>query len=221
MHSCFTQLLIRATAIVCCVLMASSFTGAQKPPEQKKSKNKIRVLRIYDPKKDETATGIMQGLMDMMSAMALVGLSTQTPGRSRLGSQMGALYTFPGKTVSPPEFVRVKFTVFDTERYKTKTDYTVKADGELLLQGKAGYDQRPLPTADKKDQGKDTMYEESLTLVVPTDLFIRLADAKKVQIKIGGTDFDLSATQRESLKALAASIDKCESPDCMWGTLNR
>ena len=204
--------------MVGCILMALSLASAQKPAEQKKSKSKIRVLRIYDPQKDETSTGTMLDLTDLTRAIGFVDLSGSTPGTYDVGSQMSASYTFPGKIFSRPESVRVVFAAFSKGKYKTKNDYMVKADGELLFQGKAEYQQQQLTTLNKD---RDKTYEERLTLVIPLDLFIRLANAKKVQLKIGPTDFDLSGEQRERLKALAASIDKCESPDCVWGTLKR
>ncbi len=210
------QLVFLTVALIACCLLPGAFPVSA----QQKSKSKITVLRVYDPAINETVTRISPDLSETFKEFGkAVIFPGSTPGNQSVGSQMTAYYIFTGKTASRPESVRLMFTAYGTTKYKTKNDFTIKADGELVLQGKAEYRQRQL-VADKTPD-KDTKYEEALTLVVPLDIFLSLSKAKKVHLKIGPSDFDLNEKQRQSLATLAASIDKCESPDCLWGTLDK
>ncbi len=214
------QLFIRSVLIACLLLATHSFAGAQKPAQPKRSKDAVTVWRVYDPATDETVTSVSYGLGDYGLGLGRnILFRDGAPGRYSVGSLMRASYKFSGKAFKRPDSVSVMFLAQGGNKYQTQNDYTVKADGEQVLQGKADYAQRQIDMGQKIN--KDLSLEEELTLVVPLDIFTQLAKAKKIQIKIGPTGFSLNDKQREMLQALVASLDKCEQPDCLWGTLNR
>jgi hypothetical protein len=53
---------------------------------------------------------------------------------------------------------------------------------------------------------ESTLGSEMLWLALPRDVFVRIANAKKVHLKLGVKEFDLSEPHLRNLQALAGSI---------------
>ncbi|MGB7926317.1 MAG: hypothetical protein WCF57_23960 [Pyrinomonadaceae bacterium] len=163
-------------------------------PPNPKFKHKREIKQIYDQASDQTRI--------LLERMNIHGASTAGIEHV-LGIDMAALFTFPGKTVSPPQEVKLGFFLLTTIA-AGKYQLTVKADDEVLL--KDSY-----PITSKQNYGRDTFSKRSQYLIdfealIPYEKFQRMVNAKKVKIKVSGIDTDLSKEDMESLRDFASRM---------------
>ncbi|HEX8746528.1 MAG TPA: hypothetical protein VF717_04955, partial [Pyrinomonadaceae bacterium] len=109
------------------------------------------------------------------------------------------LYTYPGRTLVRPQ--TVSFVIVPRQKPKEAVSFSVSADGEIVHQGEALPPQSRTDANGRKKTGKD------ITVSVPTEVFLRLAQAKKVEFKIGKSSEKLNEYQRKAVAALAVTIN--------------
>lgn len=115
---------------------------------------------------------------------------------------MQAYFTYPGKTPSAPASVIMSFvSLKHGERfYQKDRNLSFTVDGALLEIGEAQVIQF-------QAMG-DNVLKEVLSIAVPYDNFMRLANAKKIKMKLGKTEWDL---KKKHLKALSELASRTQS----------
>jgi len=159
------------------------------------------VLKIFDPDNNETTISAM--LVDPQSGdlRAMIGLDPDHPPPDiRLNT---VEYNYPGTTPSRPQVVA--FVLLPLDKYKTPPNFSIAADGTILHEGEATL--RELCCV--KINGR-TDNPQHIVLSVPLDIFERLTQAKKIELKVtskrGKYSFKLNDYQKKSLAALLSTI---------------
>jgi hypothetical protein len=165
-----------------------------------------QVKTAYDKTKNETTESLR-----LMTVMEKPGtIEARFPGGSRnLPSEilrMTAYFTYPGRTLVKPESVMLGFLsiVQGEAKYKDTDEVTVRVDGQSLSIGKLHVADRQIDT---QMELKDVDYwRETLEVSLKTPEFLRIANARKVTVQLGNTQFDLSAEHIKSLRVLASRV---------------
>ena len=165
-----------------------------------------RLKTAYDKQKNETT----ESLRLMMVVEKPGTIEAHFPeGNRKLPSEtlsMTAYFTYPGRTFIKPESVTLGFlsVVQGEAKYKDTDEVRVRVDGQPLSLGRLHVADRQIDTFIEM---KDVDYwRETLELSVKTPEFLRIANAKKVTVELGNTEFDLSAEHMKSLRALANRV---------------
>ena len=160
------------------------------------------VMKIFDPDKNESTVSAL--LFDLQSAdpRSMLGLDPDHPlPQIRLHR---AEYTHPGTIQSRPQTVAFVFLPLD--KYKTAPSFSVTTDGALLHEGEATLDEM---CCEKVNGHTYTL--QQIIISVPTDIFERITQAKKVELKLnsksGKYSFKLNDYQKRCLAALANTIE--------------
>ena len=173
------------------LLLGWSVLGTAQSAASSKGQDKVNVYRNYDKSKQLTTT--------QTETMLIHGPHLHSGGRFQTGSglTMRAFYSYPGETPVKPESVTLWF--FSSENFdafKDERDLTIKADDEVFRLGKMDYGHPP----DRHS------HFESLSMSIPAEVFIRIANAKNVQVRLGEDEFDLNKQQLRNLQGLAAAM---------------
>ena len=165
-----------------------------------------RLKTAYDKQKNETT----ESLRLMMVVEKPGTIEAHFPeGNRTLPSEtlsMTAYFTYPGRTFVKPESVTLGFlsVVQGEAKYKDTDEVRVRVDGQPLSLGRLHVADRQIDTFIEM---KDVDYwRETLELSVKTPEFLRIANARKVTVQLGNTEFDLSAEHIKSLRALANRV---------------
>jgi hypothetical protein len=92
------------------------------------------------------------------------------------------------------------FTFFSERKdtFKDQPPFSIIIDGQSIQDGTT---EPPSPLDSK------TGYRQKIILIVPTEVFLRIASAKTIQIKIGPKIYKLEGFQQKSIRALTDTID--------------
>ncbi|MCA1592273.1 MAG: hypothetical protein LC754_06405 [Acidobacteria bacterium] len=156
---------------------------APTPAPKSKNKESVRIYRRYEKSKNETITETRP--------MPIFGNILG-------GLDMNVFYTYLGKSSTTPQSVTINFTSSNPE-HEHRRDLIVKADGEVYQLGTMEY--RRLPDSNFGFPGK-------LSLSIPVEAFNRIANAKKVHMKLGTEDFDLEERHIKKLRGLASAMTR-------------
>jgi hypothetical protein len=113
-----------------------------------------------------------------------------------------AQYSYVGRIATRP--TKVKFTFFVNQRlssYKKDSSFILSAGDNVVQQGTAVFEEQTFAGE------KEPYTREVLRVEIPTEAFLNVVHAKKVQIKFGPETYKLSSNQRNHIRALAATID--------------
>jgi hypothetical protein len=176
--------------------------GALTPPAKRNFKYDGKIVSTYDKEKDRTIVLIQ--LMDVKDVEDPRPVWEDSPTKPRQQDKLGftMFFDYPGTTLATPKFVSVGFTYLALEpgQYGDHT-LTAKVDGERITLGKM----QVLRTQEVIVRTAYKRYtRRALELVIPYEQFLRLANAKKVKMKLGNTDFDLSKDHLEAVRDLAS-----------------
>ena len=155
---------------------------AQEPSSKFKHDGKIEVL--FDEKKNETTI--------RLNEMKIFESESETLSIIVVGS-------FEGKkqTGSPSELLFVLNASSKQRRYQIEPQITVTADGEVIR------------TRQMKNYGarndKGQIIEPLLTMM-PYEIVVKMANAKKVTLKIGTTDYEMTANNLEALRDVVSRL---------------
>ena len=159
------------------------------------------VIRIFDPDKNESTISSL--LFDPQSSdiKAMVGLDPfRPPPNMRLHS---VEYTYPGNIQVRPQ--AVAFVLVPLNKYKSAPNFSITADGTALHQGEATL--RELCCVEVNGR---TQKPQQIVIAVPTEIFERMTQAKKIELKLnskaGKYSFKLNDYQKRCLMALANTI---------------
>ena len=160
------------------------------------------IIQSYDPAKDEI--GITVSLRREKGYLEELTTPRPGPGQpTRAGLELVTIqYHYPGKSRTRPLQLNFRFTSgVDKKKYQANRTFSVSADGAVVHEGELAAKQQTYRV------NNNPVTEDLLTVVLPTDTFLRIAQAKKVQFKIGPGDYKLDDKQRKQLHALADVIE--------------
>jgi hypothetical protein len=180
----------RTTCIVILIVIVLGGTAGTAQNTNPQNQEKANVYRKYDKKKRETVT---------QTDLMLIYGPDPGPYSLGFGLSMFAAYTLPGQIVAP-ETITLNFMSSENSYVFTfEHDLTIKTDNEILNLGKMEYE---------KIRGASAVAHEKLWLALPRDVFARIAYAKKVHMKLGQKEFDLTEHHLKNLQALVSSIGR-------------
>jgi hypothetical protein len=159
------------------------------------------VIRIFDSDKNQSTISAPFFDPQNNDLRAMAGLDPDhPPPEIRLHR---VEYTYPGKIQSRPQAVLFVFLPLD--KYKNAPNFSVTADGMILQEGQATFDE----LCCEKVNGH-TYTQQQIIVPVPIDIFARITQAKKVELKLtsksGKYSFKLNDYQKKCLAALANTI---------------
>ncbi|MDQ3649668.1 MAG: hypothetical protein M3458_05185 [Acidobacteriota bacterium] len=117
--------------------------------------------------------------------------------RKREELRLGAVSVHHGRVIAKPNKVALVFVSLSVEggnRYESARKLTIVADGRRFALGET---QRTM-------QSGNGVFIESMTAVVPYEIFSQTAYAKKVSVKLGLTEFELNSDHTKMLRAAAS-----------------
>jgi hypothetical protein len=170
------------------------------PPPKKAYKYDGKIVTTYDKTKDETLVLIqLMPIKSVEDPHDILDHDAQHP-RDWSWLALTMFFSYPGQTVVAPKAVSIGFLyeALEPKKYEGHT-LNVKIDGERVTLG----EMQVLDTKLVKRQFEQYT-RRSLELVVPYDLLLRLANAKKVKMTLGRFDFDLSKDHLEAIRDLAS-----------------
>jgi hypothetical protein len=160
----------------------------------------------YDKTKNETTESIR-----LMTIFERPGtLEARFPeGTRNLPSEtlrMTAYFSYSGKTFVKPVSVMLGFLslVQGDSKYRDTDEVTVQVDGQSLNLGKLRVADRGIDT--NMQLNNVSFWRETLELSVKTPEFVRIANARKVTVQLGKTQFDLSGEHMKTLRTLANRV---------------
>ena len=150
------------------------------------------VSRFFDPDKSETVT--LAFLFDLYA----------DPSRPAPRVSLHRVeYRYPGKTQARPEVI--SFVFMPLNKYKNAPNFSVTVDGQVIQEGPATFADLCCSEVNGR---KET--QQQIIVSLPTDVFERVTQAKKVELKLtsksGNHSFKLNDDQKKRLVALAETI---------------
>jgi hypothetical protein len=186
----------------CFALYGEAVIRAQNGQVISGGRGKPPIVKMYDPENRGTDETIILALLnnpETALASLMPGTGSPYPQSFVLGD---ARYSYPGKTPSRPE--SVSFTFISDEgknKYKGVVGFSISAEGEVVHQGDVTLGQRTFRLNGQQ------ITQQLLTATLPTDTFIRITQAKKVQLKVGSKSFKLNDYQRKAIVALSGTME--------------
>lgn len=172
--------------------------SAQTPPAKRKFQYDGKIETTYDEAKDRTLVFFklmrIKSVEDVPETYSLKQWSDE-----RL--ELTMYFAYPGKKFQTPEWVTIGF-LSSTERPQRYTDYALvaKADKQSIDLGTM----KVLQTINYARRGQLPLIRQTMELAIPYQEFLRLANAKKVSMRIGSAEFDLEKELLEAIRDLAA-----------------
>ncbi len=194
--------LLHASILLCLCATFGLAQGALTPPAKRNFKYAGKIVSTYDKSKDKTIVLIQ--LMDVEDVEDPRPVWEDTPSKPRQQDRLGLtmFFGYPGEKLATPQYVSIGFTYIALEPQQYGDHLlSAKIDGERITLGKMqvlGTQEVIVRTAYKR------YTRRALELVIPYEQFLRLANAKKVKMKLGETEFDLSKDHLEAVRDLAS-----------------
>jgi hypothetical protein len=181
---------------------ASGLAQSQTPPPKRSYKYEGKIVSSFNKDKNETVVLIQ--LMPVKDVEDPRPISESTPSKPRREDRLGItlFFTYPGQTLATPKSVSIGFLymALEPEQYENH-NLRAKIDGTWVELGKMDV----LNTQEVIVRYAYKRYtRRALELIIPYDQFLRLANAKKVKLKLGGYEFDLSKDHLEAIRDLAS-----------------
>ena len=194
--------------IVMLVLMLSfatisiAQTTTLKAPPRRNFKYEGKIVSTFDETKDRTLVLIqLMPVKDVEDPRPVWENSADNP-RQQDTLSLSMYFSYPGKTFSTPEFVSIGMVYMALEPQKYEGHLlSAKLDGARVELGKMSVMSRRsviVRFAYKR------YTSEVLELTIPYPQFLALANAKKVKLKLGEFEFDLSKDHLEAIRDLAS-----------------
>jgi len=173
------------------LLLFSSRALSQDPEYPEKTR---KVTAIYDTRQD--ATVVRFGPMHIINFSSLQGEVGNLNEEGEL--RLSAFFTYKGKTFVKPESVALIFLSINRPdnrwELSRQKDFEIKADD--------GHWKSPNVAIVDSKKGNN-IFVESLGVSVPCEIFAKVANAKKVKMRLGDRNFDLGKEHLGPLRDLA------------------
>lgn len=195
-------------AFLLCVQFTLLYAGVQ---EGKTLSEKPHIIQVFDPGKNETEIKVFLSINTFSSDTEKIFLgkdksnpvtiSIPRPGSSA-SIQSGLLlgyssHIYEGRTPSGKQSVRLAFYSKRKDTFKDQSSFSITGDGQTIHEGVA---EPPTHLASDKD------FKQKIIVSVPTEVFLRIARAKKVEFKLGTKTYAPEGFQQKSMQALANII---------------
>jgi len=120
--------------------------------------------------------------------------------------QMTAYFNYSGKTFVKPDSVTLAFlsVVQGDAKYRDTDEVTVQVDGQSSDLGKLRVVDRRIDT--NMQLNNVSYWRETLEVSVRTPEFLRIANARKITVQLGKTQFNLSTEHMKPLRELAKRV---------------
>jgi hypothetical protein len=193
-------------AVLVCGLMISSYAWAQgpnlSPPPKRNYKYDGKVVSTYDKTKD--ATTVLIQLMPVKEVEDPHPILEHSPHYPRDWSrlELTSFFVYSGQRLVTPKYVSIGivYLALDPQRYESHV-LAAKIDGDPIVFGKMDV----LRTQSVIIRFAYKPYtRRTLEIVVPYEQLLRLANAKKVKLKLGDYEFSLSKDHMDAIKDLAS-----------------
>lgn len=109
-----------------------------------------------------------------------------------------ASYIYEGRTPTGKQSVRFAFYSKRKDTFKDPPAFSISVAGQAIQQGAA---EALVPLT-------DSQFKQKVIVSVPTDVFLRVARARKVQFELGQKTYKPEGFQQKSMRALADIIDR-------------
>ncbi len=193
------------TILLLLLFVSASFGQTQtanlKPPPRRNYKYTGKIVSTFDSDKNQTIVLIQ--LMEVKEGQIPAFQNAYNPLPRTLDNlYMTWFFAYPGKTPETPKFVSVGFTyrAGRKELYESRV-LKAKIDGEKVELGKM--EQLAEVKLVRMERGQ-IYYTAALEMTIPYELFLRIANAKKVKMQLGELDFNFSDDHREAVRDLAS-----------------
>jgi hypothetical protein len=155
------------------------------------------VLRIFNPEDNESVTVTLLVKRNYSNRPASPMWPEESPRVNLFFTRV--LYTFPSRTPVRPQ--SVSFIILPRAKPKEAVSFSITADAEVVHQGEIvlGKGQAVI--------GGVKLDKSAVLVTVPTEAFLRLAQAENVEFKMGETSEKLNDYQRKAIAALAVTIN--------------
>ena len=111
--------------------------------------------------------------------------------------RLGAITGYPGRVKTKPKEVVLIFlslSTSDASKYETIRKLTVTADGQKFLLGEASH----------AKQAQNNLFIETMSASMQMEDFLRICNAKRVTMKLGLTEVELTTEQIATLRMAAS-----------------
>ncbi|HTG14455.1 MAG TPA: hypothetical protein VK747_04210 [Blastocatellia bacterium] len=126
----------------------------------------------------------------------------QVSGDWRNGIRLCAGYKSSGKQIAKPTSITLTFFSSATDRtYADNRSIQVAIDGQTVLSDTGKYDH---------GNTNGEIFLISVTQIISYETFTKILTAKKVQLKVGSTEFELKASDLEALGDLKKLVEQAQ-----------
>jgi hypothetical protein len=194
--------LLHASILLCLCTTVGLAQSALTPPPKRDYKYDGKIVSTYDKSKDQTIVLIQ--LMPVKDVEDPRDILDDTPSKPRREDylHLTMFFAYPGVQLATPQNVSIGFTymAFEPQMYGDHL-LTAKIDGQRITLGKM----QVLRTQEVIVRNAYKRYtRRALELVIPYEQLLRIANAKKVKMKIGDFEFSLSRDHLEAVRDLAS-----------------
>lgn len=168
-----------------------------KPPTKRKFDYPAKIQTTYDQAENQSMV-----FFPLLRIKALeTPVETYEPQISDERLAFSAYFVYPGKQFATPHWVNLAF-LSHTENPQKYTDHLlrIKADDQWLELGTM----KVLSTTNYSRRGQLPLTAQTMELPISYEQFLRLANAKKLKVKLGSVEFSFEKAQLEAIRDLAA-----------------
>jgi hypothetical protein len=192
------QVIVSLAVVLTCAAQGLAQGAGPAPPRLLAHDGKIETS--YDEVKDTTTVRLnpMQVYGEALASSNYAGDD---------GARFYASFTYPGRTSSAPP-KRVLITLISTSedwKYKDSLKLTASVDGKHLKIGPLEHAPSFTVKAPADSISADSVSQE-IAISLPYKTFLRIANGKKVRIRMGPREFKLEENHLEALRDLAGRM---------------
>lgn len=197
---------VQHAGLLLCALALGCHALAQAPtppvPPKQNYKYEGKIVSTYDKAKDVTAVLIQfMPVKDVEDPRPLLEHSSDKP-RDWAQLDLTLFFSYPGRELVTPKYLSIGmiYLALDPHRYESHT-LSAKIDSERITFGKMDV----LNTTSVMMRFAYKPYtRRAPEIVIPYEQLLRLANAKKVKLKLGEYEFSLSKDHMDAIKDLAS-----------------
>ena len=194
------------------LLTCSEFSPSQSIPPNKPPARKFKHNSKVEKKYDKYQTTVYLRPMTIRNVRGSIEASIINEGKKTetIPSEvlwMTAYFISPGKVLVKPPFVVIGFRSWTMDQTKYAVDRTlmIDLDGSVMTLG-------PMEVVERRidpdmELHSNQYFVESLELPLPYETFLRITNAGKVKMTLGGTEFQLTNEHLEAFRDLISKVD--------------
>lgn len=204
----FVTSLLASLLTSLCLAQDRSPAPTNQAQETQVLSQKPYITQTFDPARNETEVRVSLAINYSLTETSdfRVGEITGTisgpnkGARTQSGLILGyANHIYEGRTPTGKRSGSFTFYSKRKDTFNDQAAFSIIVDGKTIQDGMA---ESPIQLSSKGDD-----YKQKIILLVPIEIFLRIANAKKVQFKIGPNIYELEGFQQKSIRALADTID--------------